>query len=267
MQIEVKSWLTGEVILNAEAESLKDALEKHVAEGDSLDYASLVRARLVGARLVGASLVRARLVGARLDGARLDGARLDGASLDGARLVGARLDGARLVGASLVGARLDGARLVGASLDGASLVGASLDGARLDGARLVGARLDGASLVGARLDGANLTPIRDDLWAVLSSAPAEVEGLRLAIIEGRIEGSTYEGECACLVGTIANVRHENYLNLGALRPNSYRPAECFFLAIHKGDTPETNQFSKLALEWVDQWLSNVRTAFGASVQV
>jgi hypothetical protein len=197
MQIEVKSWLTGEVILNAEAESLKDALEKHVAEGDSLDYASLVRARLVGARLVGASLVRARL-----------------------------------------------------------------DGARLDGARLVGARL-----VGARLDGANLTPIRDDLWAVLSSAPAEVEGLRLAIIEGRIEGSTYEGECACLVGTIANVRHENYLNLGALRPNSYRPAECFFLAIHKGDTPETNQFSKLALEWVDQWLSNVRTAFGASVQV
>jgi hypothetical protein len=102
---------------------------------------------------------------------------------------------------------------------------------------------------------------------VLSSAPAEVEGLRLAIIEGRIEGSTYEGECACLVGTIANVRHENYLNLGALRPNSYRPAECFFLAIHKGDTPETNQFSKLALEWVDQWLSNVRTAFGASVQV
>jgi hypothetical protein len=252
MQIEVKSWLTGEVILNAEAESLKDALEKHVAEGDSLDYASLVRARLVGARLVGASLVRARLVGARLDGARLDGARLDGASLVGARLVGARLDGARLDGASLVGA---------------SLVGASLDGARLDGARLVGARLDGASLVGARLDGANLTPIRDDLWAVLSSAPAEVEGLRLAIIEGRIEGSTYEGECACLVGTIANVRHENYLNLGALRPNSYRPAECFFLAIHKGDTPETNQFSKLALEWVDQWLSNVRTAFGASVQV
>jgi hypothetical protein len=237
MQIEVKSWLTGEVILNAEAESLKDALEKHVAEGDSLDYASLVRARLVGARLVGASLVRARLVGARLDGARLDGARLDGASLDGARLVGA------------------------------SLVGASLDGARLDGASLVGARLDGARLVGASLDGANLTPIRDDLWAVLSSAPAEVEGLRLAIIEGRIEGSTYEGECACLVGTIANVRHENYLNLGALRPNSYRPAECFFLAIHKGDTPETNQFSKLALEWVDQWLSNVRTAFGASVQV
>src|SRR5258707_1756290 len=46
---------------------------------------------------------------------------------------------------------------------------------------LKGADLEGANLKGADLEGANLEGIRDDLWAVLSSAPAEVEGLRLAL--------------------------------------------------------------------------------------
>src|SRR5205807_1712624 len=113
------------------------------------------------------------------------------------------------------GANLDGANLYGANLDGANLVRANLDGANL-----YGANLDGANLYGANLDGANLTPIRDDLWAVLSAAPREAEGLRAALIAGRVEGSAYEGECACLVGTIANVRDVNYLDLGLLQPNS-----------------------------------------------
>lgn len=149
-----------------------------------------------------------------------------------------------------------------ANLSGANLSGANLREANLSGADLSWADLSGADLSGADLREADLTPIRDDIWAVLSAAPAEVEGLRQALIEGRVDGSTYSGECACLVGTIANIRATNVHQLGALKPNAGRPAERFFLAIREGDTPETNQCSMLALRWVDEWLCNMRAAFG-----
>jgi hypothetical protein len=237
---------------------LRAALEIAVGNG-----ASLVGARLDGARLDGASLDGARLDGASLDraslvGARLVGARLDGASLVGARLVGARLDGARLDGASLDGARLDGARLDRASLVGARLVGARLDGASLDGARLVGASLDRASLDGARLDGARLDRasldyIRNDFWDVLLRAQPEIPGLLAALREGRIDGSTYTGDCACLAGTIANIRCVPLSELGFA--NSDRPIERWFLGIRKGDTPATNQHAMIVEAWIAEFQS------------
>ena len=113
----------------------------------------------------------------------------------------------------------------------------------------------------ADLRGADLTSVRDDLWAVLSSAPAEVEGLRAALMDGRVDGSTYEGDCACLVGTLANVRHCKYDQIQGLAPNSSRPAEVFFAAIRKGDVPVKSQHATLALEWIDTWLANMRAAF------
>lgn len=115
---------------------------------------------------------------------------------------------------------------------------------------------------GSDLRDSDLTPIRDDLWAVLSSAPSEVEGLRQAIIDGKINGSTYTGACACLVGTIANVRGTDHHHLGALKPNSGRPAERFFLGIVEGDTPDKSQVAQKALEWIDEWLFNMKSSFG-----
>jgi hypothetical protein len=92
--------------------------------------------------------------------------------------------------------------------------------------------------------------IRDDYWAILIAAGHEVPGIRAAIIEGRIDGSAYEGTCACLCGTIANIRGVNYKALEAIKPNSNRPVERFFANIKKGDTPETNISSKYALQWL-----------------
>jgi hypothetical protein len=173
--------------------------------------------------------------------------------------------GADLSDADLSDADLSGADLSGADLSDADLSRANLIGANLIGADLIGANLIGADLIGANLRGANLTPIRDDFWAVLCASPKEVPGLRAALIEGRVDGSTYQGDCACLVGTLANVAHCDYEHMPALKPNAARPAERFFLGIHKGDTPETSQFAKLAVEWLDQWTANMQEAFGVKV--
>lgn len=53
-------------------------------------------------------------------------------------------------------------------------------------------------------------------------------------------------------------------SIKGLTPNSERPAERWFLSIQKGSTPENNAFAKLAVEWIDQWLSNMRKAFAGA---
>ncbi|HXG71303.1 MAG TPA: pentapeptide repeat-containing protein [Gemmatimonadaceae bacterium] len=227
---------TGAVLWSGPAETVKDAIHAAIA----------ARADLTGANLTDADLT--------------------GADLTGADLTGAYLTDAYLTGANLTDANLTDADLTDAYLTGAYLTGADLTDANLTDAYLTGANLTGAYLTGADLTGANLTSIRDDLWAVLSGAPAEVPALLTAITAGRIDGSTYAGECACLVGTIANARGCGYRQLGAtLQPNSDRPAEIWFLGIRPGDTPSTNVRSAFASEWITDWLDQMRATFGAGV--
>ncbi|HEF4754619.1 pentapeptide repeat-containing protein [Burkholderia multivorans] len=232
--------------------------------GANLSGANLSDADLSGAYLRGANLSGAYLRGAYLSGAYLSGADLSDADLSDAYLRGANLSDADLSGAYLRGANLSGAYLRGAYLSGANLSDADLSGAYLSGADLSGAYLRGADLSDADLSGAYLLPIKADFIEVISQAPREVPALIDALKAGRVDGSTYSGECACLVGTIANARGIDVYSaeLGIPKDES-RPAERFFLAIRKGDTPETNAASKLALEWAETWLDTQRKAFAS----
>lgn len=179
-----------------------------------------------------------------------------------ADLRGADLQDANLRGADLRGADLRGANLQGAYLQGAYLQDANLQGADLQGADLRGANLRGANLRGADLDYRQLATFRDDIWSVLSASPAEVPGLLAALENGKVDGSTYEGECACLVGTIANVRGCRYNAMPTLQPDSSRPAEQWFMQIKKGDTPKTSKAAKMAHSWIKEWLDQMTAAFG-----
>jgi hypothetical protein len=182
-------------------------------------------------------------------------ADLRGANLGDADLRGADLRGADLRGADLRGANLRGADLRGANLRGADLRGANLRGADLGGADLRGADLGGANLRGADLGGADLGEIKKDFFKVLEAACGEVLGLYDAIQRGKVNGSSYTGECACLVGTIANIRHEDYGALKIdLRPDSSRASEKWFLAIQTGDIPQSNQVSAITAGWMREWM-------------
>jgi uncharacterized protein YjbI with pentapeptide repeats len=154
---------------------------------------------------------------------------------------------ANLSDADLCDANLSDANLSGADLSDADLRGANLSGADLRGADLRGADLRGADLRGADLHGANLKSFKADLWATLTMARHEVPALIAALRAGRVDGSQYEGACACLVGTLENA------GATGLPHNSSDPAEQWFLMIREGDKPGDDTgggfASAKALEW------------------
>jgi len=145
------------------------------------------------------------------------------------------------------------ADLRAADLSEANLSAANLRAANLRAADLRAADLSEANISEEQLRSAKLDAIRDDFWAVLSAVPNEVAGLRLALVEGRIDGSQYQGECACLVGTVAKVRGCAYDAMPELQPNGMRASERWFLAILQGHTPANNPIAKITLEWLDEW--------------
>ena len=188
-------------------------------------------------------------------------ADLSGAYLRGAYLRGANLRGAYLSDADLSDAVLSDAVLSGAVLSGADLRGAVLSDAVLSGAYLSGAYLSGADLSGADDPSSPLHAIRMDYWDVLDHAPAEVPGLRTALLEGEVDGSTYEGECACLVGTMEKVGQEMGCEVD-LPHRADRPAEQWFAPITPGDKPsekpetEGEFRAQHALDWLDEWTAS-----------
>ena len=127
-------------------------------------------------------------------------------------------------------------------------------------ANLSGADLWGANLSGADLSKANLSVIKADMFYVLLYSIDEIKFLKQNIIDGRIDGSTYDGECACLSGTLINgakitngkQEKEVIKKIMDCRDSS-RPIERFFLGIKIGDTPENSQVSKLALQWIEEF--------------
>ena len=152
------------------------------------------------------------------------------------------------------GADLRGADLIGAVLSGAYLSNADLSCADLRGADLSGAVLSGTVLSNADLRNADLRSFKADMWMTLTENPGEVPALIKSLRDGKVDGSQYEGDCACLVGTIANAKGVYY---GKLPHNADNPAERWFMMIRKGDKPGDDSgggfAAKMALEWAEEF--------------
>jgi hypothetical protein len=91
--------------------------------------------------------------------------------------------------------------------------------------------------------------------AVLETSPDEVQYLLEALRAGRVDGSAYEGECCCLVGTLARGRGVGYRSIPGLEPDSNRPAERWFTGISAGNVPATNQVAAITQRWIAEWLA------------
>lgn len=172
---------------------------------------------------------------------------------EGYNLSGTHLSGVDLSGAYLFYSDFSDCNFSGADLRNCNLRGAYLRGAYFKGCNFTGADLTGANLVGCNLSGTKgltdeqLRPVIADLWMVLSMAREEVPALIDALRAGRVDGKVYEGECACLVGTLKNA------GASELPYTINSPAELWFATIRKGDKPGDDSpggaASARALEW------------------
>lgn len=140
-----------------------------------------------------------------------------------------------------------------ANLRKANLHKTDLREADLRWADLRKADLSRANLREANLSKANLQEIKEDLFSILEKAKDEIPMLLEALKNGNVDGSVYEGECACLVGTIANIRGINYKIMNDIKPDPNRPIERWFFGIKKGDTPENNPISEITVEWIEEF--------------
>ena len=142
----------------------------------------------------------------------------------------------------------------------ADLSGANLSGANLSGADLSGADLSGANLSWANLSWADLSEIKNDLILAILRLPDEIPFLRKALVDGKIDGSTYTGECCCLAGTMCHAKgmdFQKFKTAGLMPIANDSLRERWFLHLAPGHTPENNQVAKVTLEWIDEALSLV----------
>jgi uncharacterized protein YjbI with pentapeptide repeats len=221
--------------------------------GSDLRGSDLSGSNLSGSDLSGSDLSDSDLSDSDLSDSDLSGSDLSDSDLSGSNLSGSDLRGSDLRGSDLRGSNLRGSNLSGSDLSDSDLSDSDLSDSDLSGSDLSDSDLSGSNLSGSNLSGSDLTPIKNDFFNVLLLAPFEIDGLESALRDGRVNGLTYEGDCACLVGTTANVAKKNYYALGELKPNASRPIEKFFLSINKGDTPENNQFSALVVQWIEEF--------------
>ncbi|MGL5066115.1 MAG: pentapeptide repeat-containing protein, partial [Microcoleus sp.] len=130
---------------------------------------------------------------------------------------------------------------------------ADLRGANLRDADLSHADLSYANLSHANLRGAIgwqstewTCQAKQQLRYILSYCRPEVPGLIAKIRAGRIDGTLYEGECTCLIGSLGN--EQAVQKIPDYEKGLHNLSEQLFWQIREGDTPENSEFSKLALD-------------------
>ena len=253
MKIEIKHRWKNRIVFACEAYSLKEALQKAAKE-----KCDLRDSNLRGSYLSDSDLSGSDLSDSDLSGSNLSGSNLRGSNLSGSDLRGSNLSGSDLRDSNLRGSYLSGSDLSDSNLSGSDLSGSDLSDSDLSGSNLSGSNLSGSYLSGSYLSDSNLSVVRADFISEVLRLPNELEFLKTAIAAGKIDGSTYSGECRCLAGTLARSKGiekyngEPIKNGLVFHADSMSPRERLFMCIRKGDTPENHPISKIEFDWTQE---------------
>ncbi len=92
---------------------------------------------------------------------------------------------------------------------------------------------------------------------IFQALKSELPFLREKLIKGEVNGTQYEGDCACLIGTLGNANGgvDKVCNvIPYYERGLHNPGEQWFWQIREGDTPENNFFADHALKLIDKVL-------------
>ena len=193
-----------------------------------------------------------KIVGVDLSGYVLDGVSFDNSSFYNSRFYNSSFDNSSFYNSSFYNSSFYNSRFYNSSFYNSRFYNSSFDNSRF-----YNSRFDNKTVENIVKDGQEhiFAISKNDVWAILLPAKNEIAGLKNALIEGKINGTAYTGDCACLVGTIAKVRQCDYELMPHITPDGGRPAEMWFRGIDPGMTPENSPKVKLTMKWIDEFES------------
>jgi hypothetical protein len=123
-----------------------------------------------------------------------------------------------------------------------------------------------------------LAPVKEDFFSILDKAPWEAYAVRQAVVEGKIDGSTYgKSECCCIKGIIARNMGMEILSFSTGQKFSATygidlevlgndsPLEKYIRFIKPGHAPENNKKCQQLLDWLDEFITQEEAKQAAQV--
>ena len=94
-----------------------------------------------------------------------------------------------------------------------------------------------------------------DMLFIFQQLKDELPAFKEKLLAGKVNGSQYEGDCACLLGTFAKVKKEKVDKVCKVIPfyekGTHNMGEAWFLNIKEGDTPKSNGFANHVLKLIE----------------
>ncbi|HEV7736234.1 MAG TPA: hypothetical protein VGO47_02535 [Chlamydiales bacterium] len=102
-------------------------------------------------------------------------------------------------------------------------------------------------------DSGALEPVRFDFFGRMLVLKNEVPFLKKALIDGKVDGSSYTSKCSCFMGTAAQAKGCSYELIPGIKPDASSDTERWFMGISEGDTPANSEIVKLTVEWIEEF--------------
>ncbi len=195
------------------------------------------------------------ITGVDLSGQDLSGVEFDNSKFDNSKFDNSKFDNSKFYNSKFYNSKFDNSKFYNSTFYNSKFYNSTFYNSKFYNSKFYNSKFynstfDAVSVESAYLCG-GLDSVKADLWLVLLPLKAEIPALKQSILEGKIDGSTYTGSCACLMGTIGNNCGKAYTDLG-IKPNSQRPIEKWFMAFKPGHTPENHPMINLTYRWIEE---------------